>query len=317
VKALVEQNPYVGYSAIVDRPPIRWPNGARIALWVAPNIEHYEYQPPPNDHRQFWTRVPVPDVMGYSFADYGNRVGFWRMLEVLDHYEIPASVSLNLGVLDMFPEIGEAIAERNWSVFSHGIFNTRFLFGMTPDEERAWVQDNIETLRRHTGLPLRGMFGPALSQTPNSMEIWAEAGLTYVVDWFMDDQPFPLDVKSGKLVNVTYGWETNDARAMGGAAYGGTYETDYFLQICKDQFDVLYDEGAESGRVMCIALHPFLIGQPWRVRYLDDLFSYVLQHEGVWLTTAEAIADFYIAQYYDEAVARQRGSATPFPASAA
>jgi peptidoglycan/xylan/chitin deacetylase (PgdA/CDA1 family) len=155
------------------------------------------------------------------------------------------------------------------------------------------------------------MFGPALSQTPQSMEIWAEAGITYVVDWFMDDQPFPLHVNSGKLVNVTYGWETNDARAMGGPAYGGAYETDYFLQICKDQFDVLYDEGAESGRVMCIALHPFLIGQPWRTRYLDELFSYVLGHEGVWLTTAEAIADYYIDNYYDQVVAQLRADSSP------
>ena len=303
MRRLVDENPYVAYSAIVDRPPLRWPNGERVALWVAPNVEHYELQPPSNDYRRFWTRVPEPDVMSYSFTDYGNRVGFWRMLEVLDHYEIPASVSLNLGVLDMFPEITEAIVERNWSIFSHGIFNTRFLFGMTPDEERAWLQDNAETLRRHTGKPLRGMFGPALSQTPQSMEIWAEAGIRYVVDWFMDDQPFPLITRSGKLVNVTYGWETNDARAMGGPGYGGAYETDYFLQICKDQFDVLYDEGAESGRVMCIALHPFLIGQPWRVRYLDELFSYILGHSGVWLTTAEEIAEHYIEHYYDDAVA--------------
>jgi allantoinase len=303
-RQLVDGNPFIAYSAIVDRPPIRWPGDARIAVWVAPNIEHYEFAPPPNEYRRFWTRTPAPDVMGYGLRDYGNRVGFWRMLEVMDHYDIPASVSLNLAVLEIFPEISEAMLERSWSIFSHGLYNTRFLFGMSPDEERAWVGENLSLFRRHTGRQLKGMFGPALSQTPQSMEIWAEAGISYVVDWFMDDQPFPIHVKSGRLVNVTYGWETNDARSMGGSAFGGAFEVDYFTQICKRQFDVLYDEGDTGGRVMCIALHPYLMGQPWRIGYLEDLFAYIRGHDRVWLTTAEEIAEHYLANYYEDALRR-------------
>jgi allantoinase len=166
------------------------------------------------------------------------------------------------------------------------------------------VGENLSLFRRHTGRQLKGMFGPALSQTPQSMEIWAEAGISYVVDWFMDDQPFPIHVKSGRLVNVTYGWETNDARSMGGSAFGGAFEVDYFTQICKRQFDVLYDEGDAGGRVMCIALHPYLMGQPWRIGYLEELFAYIRGHDRVWLTTAEEIAEHYLANYYEDALRR-------------
>lgn len=299
----IRQLDYIAYSPIIDRTPLKWPDNARVAFWVAPNVEAYEYQTPYNAHRQFYQRVPEPDVMSYGLRDYGNRVGFWRMLEVFDTYKLPASVSLNLAVLEHYPEIRDAMLEREWELFSHGIYNTRFIYGMSREEERAWVNENIDMMHRLTGRKLKGMFGPAGSLTANSMELWAEAGLTYAVDWFFDDQPFPIDVKTGKLVNVTYAWELNDARVMGGPGYGGAYECEYFAQICKDQFDVLYEEGAESGRAMCIALHPYIIGMPWRLRYLDDILGYILSHDGVWVTTSDRIAEYYLDHYYDEAVA--------------
>lgn len=294
---------YITYSPIIDRPTIRWPENARVALWISPNVEFYEYQPPPNKYRNPWSRTPHPDVMLYSHRDYGNRVGFWRMLEVFDHYQIRATASINMAVLDHFPEIRDAMVERNWDFMSHGIYNTRYLFGMSEDEERAFYQDTIETLRRHTGKQVKGMLGPAFSVTPNTPELMAEAGLIYQADWFIDDQPFPINVKSGKLVGVPYAKDLNDAQLFS-ASY--SYEGDYFLQICKDQFDVLYEEGAESGRVMHIALHPFFFGQPHRLRYLDEALKYILSHKGVWATTGDEIAEYYIAHYYDETVAQLR-----------
>ena len=164
--------------------------------------------------------------MGYGLRDYGNRVGFWRLLELFDHYSLRPSVSLNLAVLDQYPEISDAMLTRDWSIFSHGIYNTRFLFGMTREEEQVWVQKNLDTFRRHTGRALKGMVGPAGSLTLNSMELWAEAVITYAVYWFLDDQPFLINVKNGSLVNVPYSWEVNDARTMGGIAFGGVYEAD-------------------------------------------------------------------------------------------
>ena len=293
---------FITYSPAGARPPIKWPNGARVALWLAPNIEHWEYQPPPSRHRDAWPRVPHPDVMHYSARDYGNRVGFWRMLEVFDHYQVPATMSLNVAVLEHFPEIRDAMTKRNWDFMCHGIYNTRYLFGMTMDEEREFYRDTIATVHKHTGKQMKGMLGPAFTAMVNTSDLMAEAGLIYHVDWFLDDQPFPINVKKGKLVGIPYSRELNDALLFLGPAF----EADYFLEICKRQFDVLYEEGAKSGQVMCIALHPFAIGHPHRIKYLSEALSYILGHQGVWATTADQIAEYYFANYYDQEVARLR-----------
>ena len=294
--------PYrVAYSPIIDRPAIKWPNGARVALWVAPNVEFYEYTPEYDGIRETWPRVRnqlYPDAREYSFRDYGNRVGFWRMLEVMDKNNIRCCVSLNLAVIEHFPEIRDAMVERNWDYMSHGIYNTRFVYRLDEWQERRWLQDNIETLKRHTGKQLKGMLGPAISGNPATPDLMAEAGLIYHTDWLHDDQPVPIKVKSGKLVSVPYSIELNDV-----SIFGQHYEGEYYVQICKDQFDLLYKEGAESGRVMCIPLHPFLIGQPHRAKYLDEVLQYIMSHDGVWQATADEIAEYYIANYYDEAVA--------------
>ena len=289
----------VDYSPIIDRPIIKWPNGARVALWISPNVEHYEYMPDDDAARTPWPRTPFPDVQQYSYRDYGNRVGFWRMLETLDKYNIRSCVSLNVAVLEHFPEIRDAMVERNYDYMSHGIYNTRYLYTYTEEQEREFYRDTIETLKLHTGKQLKGMLGPAISGTERTPDLMAEAGLIYHTDWMHDDQPVPIKVKYGKLISVPYSIELNDSSLL----RDNHYEGDYFARICKAQFDQLYKEGAESGRVMCIALHPFLIGQPHRIKYLDEILSHIMSHDGVWQTTADEIADYYIENYYDDAVA--------------
>ncbi len=288
----------VDYSPIIDRPILKWPNNAQVALWIAPNIEHYEYLPEYDGVQDPWPRTPHPDVQQYSYRDYGNRIGFWRMLEVLDKYNIKGCASLNLAVLEHFPEIGEAMIQREWDFMSHGIYNTRYINTYTEEQEREFYRDCIETLKRHTGKQLKGMLSPPFLATERTPDLMAEAGLIYYTDWRHDDQPVPINVKSGKLVSVPYSVEIND-----GEVFRTHFEGDYFVRICKGQFDQLYKEGANSGRVMCIALHPFVIGQPHRVKYLDEILSYIMAHDRVWQTTADEIADYYIANYYDQAVA--------------
>lgn len=291
--------PYrVDYSPIIDRPKITWPNQARVAFWVAPNVEHYEYMPDFDGQRNPWPRTPYPDVREYSYRDYGNRVGFWRMTDVLDAYKIKCCVSLNLAVLEHFPQIGEAMVQRDWDFMSHGIYNTRYLNTYTADQERTFYHDCIATLKRLTGKQLKGMLGPAISGTEATPDLMAEAGLIYHTDWMHDDQPVPIHVKQGTLISVPYSVELNDS-----PLFRQHYEGDYFFRICKAQFDQLYKEGADSGRVMCIALHPFVIGQPHRIKYLDQILSYIMSHDGVWQTTADEIAEYYITNYYDQAVA--------------
>ena len=153
------------YLPIVDRPRIRWPNDARVALWIAPNVEHYEFLPPRDPQRNTWTRSPHPDVQGYGYRDYGNRVGFWRMADVLDRFGVVATASTNLAVFDHYPEVGAAMVERGWEIMSHGIYNTRYISSIDETAERAFYIECIEALRSHTGQQLRGMLGPAVSNT--------------------------------------------------------------------------------------------------------------------------------------------------------
>jgi allantoinase len=293
---------FFDYSAIVDRPQITWPGGARVAFWIAPNVEFYEFQPPLNEYRRFYNRVPVPDVALYSYTHYANRVGFWRLLKVFDRHRLRATVSINTAVFEHCPEVSEAMVEREWAFMSHGTYNTRFMFGLNEDDERAFLRANVEAVKRYTGRPLKGFFGPAASLSPNTMRLLAEEGFLYSCDWYIDDQPFPLKTDAGKLISVPYAWELNDGLLL--AYLGGRYEADYFLEICKDQFDTLYREGAESGRVMCIALHPMCFGAPQRMRYLEEALDYILGHDGVWATTADEIAEYYLAHFYDEMTSR-------------
>ena len=289
------------YSPIIDRPIISWPDNARVAFWLSPNVEYMEYDPAPNP-RLFpvgSVTLPSPNMQRYRTRDYGNRVAFWRMLEVIDKYQIRCTASLNEAVLDHFPEIRDAMVARDWDYMSHGIYNNNVLTGMSNDEEREFYRDIIDTLKKQTGKHLKGMLGPAISHTIDTPDLMAEAGLIYHTDWFHDDQPFPLKVKKGKLISLPYTLEVNDSAA---AMENGT-DGKYFAQICKDQFDVLYEQGAESGRVMCIALHPFYIGAPHRIKYLDEILDYILSHDGVWKTTADEIADYYMENYYDQVLA--------------
>ena len=215
----------VDYSPIIDRPILKWPGNARVAVWVAPNIEHYEFLPDYDGLRNPWPRVPYPDVQQYSHRDYGNRVGFWRMLEVLDKHGIKCGVSLNMAVLEHYPEIAEAMVERNWDFMSHGIYNTRYIETYTEEQEREFYRDSIATLQRHTGKQLKGMLGPAMSNTARTPDLMAEAGLIYHADWMHDDQPVPIRVKTGQMISVPYSIEVNDS-----ALFGNHYEGEYFRE---------------------------------------------------------------------------------------
>jgi peptidoglycan/xylan/chitin deacetylase (PgdA/CDA1 family) len=282
------------YSPIVERPRIEWPNGCRLALWVVPNIEHYEYLPRIVGEKNPWPRVPHPDVLSYATRDYGNRVGVWRMFDVMDKHELRGTVSLSISVIDHFPEIFEAMEARCWDYLCHGVYNTRYLFGLSEDDERAVMADCLETYRRATGRQLPGWFGPASSCTLNTPDLVAEMGFKYCTDWYHDDQPCPMKVRSGRLITVPYAMDINDA-----IEYRHPTEGAEFARMIRDHFDTLYRESETSGRVMCIALHPYIMGQPHRIKHLDEALGYVLSHDGVWKATGEEIADWYYAHYYE------------------
>ncbi len=248
-----------------NRPKITWPNGAKVAFWVAPNIEYYELQPPHLAARPAWAR-PEPDVLAYSLRDYGNRAGHWRMMDVMDKYGVRGSVSLNVPVCEHHPEIIEACSDCVWEFFSHGIYNTRYCYGVSEDDERRIIADAFETVERATGQKISGWLAPALTHTHSTMDLLAEAGIRYTCDLFCDDQPQPVNVRNGRLISVPYSLEMNDI-----IVYNVSNQSPRrYAEMLKANFDQLYAEGAESGTVMCIPTHPFAVGRPQRIEAFEE-----------------------------------------------
>jgi peptidoglycan/xylan/chitin deacetylase (PgdA/CDA1 family) len=277
------------YSPITTRPPLIWPNGARVALWVVPNIEHYEYLPVVRS-RNPWPRMPHPDVLGYGSRDYGNRIGLWRMMEVMDRLEIRCTISLNLAVYEHYPEIMQACEARRWEIMSHGLYNTQYVWNLPEDEERALIADCVATHKRLTGRDLPGWFSPAASYTLNTADLCAEAGIVYHCDWYHDDQPTPFKTRSGRLISIPYTMDINDHWITRHPLDG-----EEFAQMAIDQFDQLWRDAADgSGRVMCVALHPYIMGQPHRIGHLERALKHMVTHSGVWQATGLEIAQHYI-----------------------
>jgi allantoinase len=282
-----------------QRPKIEWPNGAKIAFWVAPNIEVYELNPPANAFRTPWPQ-PFPAVPGYSIRDYGNRVGHMRQMKVLDKYGIRGSISLSSALIDHHPEIIELCKERNWEFFSHGIYNTRYTYGLDEAQEKALIQDSIDSIRNATGEAPVGYLAPALSHSEITVDLWQEAGGTYTCDLFHDDQPTPVKVRSGKpFVSIPYSLELNDTIAY----VVNKIEPRRYGQMIKDAFDRLYAEGDQSGTVMCIPTHNYQVSTPHRLKAFEEALEYITGHSDVWVTTGREIADYYLENYYDTALA--------------
>ncbi|MBC6428118.1 MAG: polysaccharide deacetylase family protein [Cellvibrionales bacterium] len=290
-----------------NRPKITWPRGARVAFWVAPNIEYYELDPPTNPHRKAWPG-PCPFLPGYSIRDYGNRVGHMRQMQLLDKYGVRGSISLSTALCDHHPEIIAQCKERNWEFFSHGIYNTRYTYGMSEQQERDMIKDSIETIYRHTGQKCAGYLAPALSHSELTLDLFAEVSTElfgdeialYTCDLFHDDQPTPVHLRSGRrFISVPYSLEMNDTIAY--AVH--KVEPRRYGQMLKDNFDRLYQESEESGTVMCIPTHNYQVSCPHRLKAFEEALEYILGHSEIWVTTGREIATYFMANYYDSTMA--------------
>ncbi|MGA4840057.1 polysaccharide deacetylase family protein [Streptomyces sp. G45] len=283
-------NQLYDYSPIVEREPIRWPDGKRVAFYIGLNIEHFEVGKPSTSIYP-GTAELTPDPLNHGWRDYGARVGFWRMLQTLDRHGVRASVLLNSDVGDRYPQIVRAGRDRDWAWLAHGRTNSVLHTGLSEDQERAALKDIVATIERTTGSRPRGWMGPALTQTFNTPRLIKELGLDYVLDWTADDQPFELNVPG--VLSVPYTVELNDINLF---VVKNTTGPD-FVRMVKDQVDQLHAdaEASDSGRVLPLALHPFVIGQAFRAKYLDQALEYVVNHPSVWVTTSDEIADHYRA----------------------
>lgn len=289
------------YSAITRRPPLALPNGARIAVFVVPNVEYLEWLPPSNPQRPPYPGA-MPNVQAFQPRDYGNRVALWRLFGLFDDLGIRATASMNAAVFEHFPRIAEEMTKRDWDYQSHGLYNTRFAFGMDEPMERELIETVIDIVRRATGKTISGWLGPALTTTMRTPDLSAEAGVKYWADMFHDDEPTEVKVAKGRLITLPYSFEVNSGVALGGQAQ----TAEAFGRFIMDQFDMLYEEGAVAPKVMAICLHPFAVTAPSRIKYLRQALEYILGHSGVWQATAGDIADWY----YDTHFGRRLAGAT-------
>jgi allantoinase len=235
-------------------------------------------------------------VPGYTLRDYGSRVGVYRIMSVLDKFGIRASVLLNAEVCEHHPEIIAEGNKRNWEWLGHGLTNSVSMLDYSADEERGIIHKVKEIITASTGKEPKGWLGPGLGETFDTPDHLAAEGFEYVCDWGNDEQPTPMRVKTGRMIVVPYELGVNDIRVFNRENH--TAEQ-YFRMVC-DHFDTLYRDSVSGGRVLCLPLHPFVIGLPFRISYLEKALDYICSHAGVWRTTSGEIAHWYYQKYYKD-----------------
>jgi allantoinase len=276
-------------SFIFERKPFTWPGNKTLAVWIAPNVEVWHYDSPGGTGVSPNVRNIVPDVINYAWREYGMRVGLWRIAEVLDAAGVKASVALNSAVCETFPKAMEEMKKRGWEFMGHGITNSESLAGLTPEKEKEVIQTVLKTIEQATGRKPRGWLGSGLAETYNTLDILAEEGVTYCGDWNNDDQPYPMKVKNGRLYSIPYCMEINDIPLFIRKGYTGEQ---YYRSVI-DQFETLYADSKKQPRVMGIPLHPMIIGQPLRIKYLQRALAHIKKHDRVWFATGGEIIDAY------------------------
>jgi peptidoglycan/xylan/chitin deacetylase (PgdA/CDA1 family) len=273
------------YVPINRRPKLTWPNGARLAFWLIPNIEVFPLDEP----------VPggtgmAPDIINWATRDYGARVGIFRMMEVMEKYGVRGTVALNSEVCDDYPEIVEDAKALNWEFMGHNQSNSRYLHLMEPAREREVVLSTFDRIEQATGTRPKGWLSSGLQQSWHTLDYLIEAGARYVADWINDDQPYVMEVDGRTIASIPYSGEINDIPQI----LRGGHSADAFETMVRRQFDTLYREGADSGRVMAMALHPFITGVPHRISAFESALKYITGHDDVWLATGSEIIEHYL-----------------------
>ena len=278
----------IPYQAIVDRPSLTLPDGARIAVWIIVNVEEWAITramprtilPPPMGEPL------LPDVPNWSWHEYGMRVGFWRHLEAFQERGLPVTLAINGHVCERYPRVAGAARDAGWEFMGHG-----FVQGPMHrvEDQRKAIRDTVDAIRAFTGVAPVGWESPGLTQTEETLDLLAEAGIGYVADWVIDDLPTRIDTPYGPILTVPYSVETNDI-----VVFALQHQTsDMFLKRGIDQFARLYREGARNARIMAISVHPYITGVPHRIGYLEALVDHIKDHDDVVFMTGAQIADWY------------------------
>lgn len=261
-----------------------WPNGRGLAVWVVINVECWplDYLGPGG---MPWPQQP-PDVPNTTYREYGNRVGVWRLMAMLDGLGVPASIALNSAMCVHRPDIVRAFVDRGWDIMGHGIDQSRALNRIPSDEEAGDIEQVLDTIGACAGARPEGWLGPGLAETARSADLLAAHGVRYLADRVDDQLPYLVGTSAGPLVAVPYSLDLNDYTAFAMLALTGAQ----YAEMLLDQFEVLVEEAASEARVMCIPLHTYLSGVPHRCKHLAKALSHIRNHERTWFTTGAQIA---------------------------
>ena len=275
------------YSAITRRPDYSWPGKKRLAVYLGFNIEHFDFGA--GLGAALGPKSPEPDVLNYSWRDYGNRVGVWRCLELFDDLKLPAAAIINTALYDYCPEVIEACVKRGDELVGHGHTNSERQSELSEVDERSLLLSCKDLIRKKSKQDISGWLSPWISESALTPDLLAETGYRYTLNWCHDDQPVKFTTRSGKpLWSIPYPQELNDipmivARQM---------DASDFADMIVDNFDEMLRQSAEQPLVMGIALHPYLVGQPYRLRHLRRALKHLkAKGKKVWFTTPGAICD--------------------------
>ena len=277
------------YLPITKRKDYSWPGGKRLAFYVAMNIEHFAFQAglgmdPSN-------RSGPQSSRNFAWRDYGNRIGNWRLFDILDELKLPASILLNSTVCYEYPDIIEKIKSRGDDVLGHGRTNAEQLRGMWEHDERRVIMECVEVIEKHVGVRPTGWMGAGAAETSVTPDLLKECGFTHLLDWPVDDQPMWMKTRSGPLLSVPYPMELNDAGMLAMRDHTGRE----FADMIVDQFEELLEQSEEQPLVFSLSLHGFILGQPFRLRPLRQAIKHCVQHpknDQVWYTRAGDIAKY-------------------------
>jgi peptidoglycan/xylan/chitin deacetylase (PgdA/CDA1 family) len=286
----IEHHDRYPFSALPDRATYDWPGDKRLAFFVCNNIEWFSFMTGlGSDH----TVIGAPQTTrNHAWRDYGNRVGQWYLFDLLDELGLPAAHNVNAAALDHCPPIVERIRRRGDEVIGHGVTNSERQDIMDEAAERAMIDATTQSIAHHFGAPPRGWLSPYIAQSPVTLDLLKEAGYAYAMDWPADDQPFWMRTRAGPILNVPYSIELNDSPAQVFRHHTGRH----FEAMIVDQFDEMLRQSQKYPLVFSVVLHPFVIGQPYRLAALRRALEHVLKHrDALWVTTPGAIAEHVAA----------------------
>ncbi|MFY8055998.1 MAG: polysaccharide deacetylase family protein [Limnohabitans sp.] len=279
------------YSAIVDRPVLKLPDNGRMLVWLIVNVEHWsiERAMPRTVLSPPMGQPLLPDLPNWAWHEYGMRVGFWRLYDALNQRGIVPTMATNGIVCDSYPRIVEAALQKNWEIMGHG-----FVQGPMHklENQQEAIASTIDTIRRFSGKAPVGWESPGLTENDHTLDCLSAAGIEYVADWVLDDQPVWLKANPKPVLSVPYTVEINDIPMM----LLQHNRAEELLLRGIDQFDRLWQESADIPRVMAISVHPYVTGVPHRIGYFEKLLDHILARPGVVIKTGEQISNWYREQ---------------------